>query len=965
MCLMLFGLLACLLATPAAGQRQSRELIDSLLNNIYHPSSDSVKMKSLSYIIARYYYSEPDSAKMFGNWAIAFADSIEPWNRVQLAFEKGLAYNNLGACYSINGDADSAMYFYDLAEEVFLADNLQVGLGAVYGNRSYDYMDWGWLTMAHEANHKCLDIALEQGNTRSVGLCYQNLGAIESQLDRYEEAAGYYQQALELHLTQNDEANIIRAYLDLARMQRYFDMNRARASLDSARVCIERVSFQEKFMWPNYHGTAARVESSDQNFALAEAHLLASIDSAKASGSPRLELPAKRALPALYNQAERYQESVDLIQELEEKGAVAPSNETGASIYQLLYVAQRELGQYQKALEALEVYQQLTDSLGSVMRTNSLDEANARFKVTQREQEVLLEKERSEALEKSNSLIKRAAAGGALALVLIGSAVAFNLRNRRRRVQAEKELAEANLKAKEEEARRLQEVERLKSRFFANISHEFRTPLTLILGPAHQLKKDLQDQQALEQVDTIDRNGHRLLGLIDQLLELSRLEHSTVQVIEGPTRPARFCGQIVDVFQPLADAQRINLESDLDTSLPTALIDRDKLEKILFNLLSNAHKFTPQGGTVRLTLHEDAGTMVFRVSDTGIGIAEDHLDRVFDRFHQTPDGEQAKGSGIGLSLVKELVTLLGGSVRAESSLGTGSTFEVRLPLKPFDGPNVLEETVSGVPAAIQIQLETPAENSSTLAAEDESDRKLVLLVEDNADLRQFTRSILSTEYRIIEAEDGKQGVEMALEHVPDLIVTDVMMPHMNGNELCDTLKNHPTTDHIPVVMLTAKSSTANKITGLEVGADDYLLKPFNARELLLKIQNLLTLTERNREKYREQPGKNEVLDAKVDAFVIKVNEWIHERLADPEVSVETLAEAMAMSRSQLHRKMKALVAETPVRYIRKVRLHRGRELLTSTDLTVAEVGYQVGFSSPAYFTKSYREEFGEVPTDSK
>lgn len=946
-------------------QRQSRHVIDSLLNDIYHSPVDSIKLKSMVRIVARYYYSEPDSAKFFGKWAVAFADSVESWSRAQPEKELGSAYNNLGACYSIHGDPDSAMFYYDLAETTFASKNLIRGLAGVYGNRSYDYMDWGWYELAFESNKKCLDIALEVDNLRSVGLCYQNLGDIQSTLERYEEAASYYQQALDLHLGQDDEANVIRAYLDLAKMQRYFDLPAARQSLDSAYACISRVAFEERFMWPNYYGVAARVESSANNHALAEQHLYTSMDSARALGSQSHVFSAKRLLPALLLRNGRYQECVDVIQDVLENDTRHRSSASDVHVYYNLYRAHRELGQYKEAFTAMETYQTLSDSLADVARLNSLDEANAMFQLTQRKQEIALEKERSESLEQSNKLITRTAIGGSLALVLIGASLVVNQRNRKRRIQAEKELAESNLQSQREEAQRLQEVERMKSRFFANISHEFRTPLTLILGPAHQLKKDLSDAEALSQVDTIDRNGHRLLGLIDQLLELSRLENATVQILEGPTQPARFCGQIMEVFQPLADAQRIHLEADLDTSIPTALIDRDKLEKILFNLLSNAHKFTPQGGTVLLSLHAEENDLVFRVSDTGIGIADEHLQRVWDRFHQAPDGEKAKGSGIGLSLVKELTTLLGGSVKAESTLGQGATFEVRLPNKPFEGQVEPEAALSPVPTALQVKLETPQTQSAEQTVAENDERKLVLLVEDNADLRQFTKSILSEEYRILEAEDGQQGVDLALEHVPDLIVTDVMMPHMNGNELCDALKNHPTTDHIPIVMLTAKSSTANKITGLEVGADDYLLKPFNARELLLKIHNLITLTERNREKYREQPGKNEVLDVVEDAFVIRVNAWIHERISDSEVSVEALADAMAMSRSQLHRKMKALVDETPVRYIRKVRLHKGRELLGSTDLPVAEVGYQVGFSSPAYFTKSYREEFGEVPTDRK
>ena len=559
-----------------------------------------------------------------------------------------------------------------------------------------------------------------------------------------------------------------------------------------------------------------------------------------------------------------------------------------------------------------------------------------------------------------------------------------------RRQTLAKQAAEERVRAavSESEVRRISDLNALKSRFFTNISHEFRTPLTLIRGPI-QAALDRSGKEGGSEVrlpsrdlDMVRRNTERLEGLVDELLELSRIESGKAEILLTHGDVEQVLKSVVFAFESLAERNNIALRVDLgdagvggsanaeqDVGADPIWYDRNKLEKIIYNLLSNAFKYTPDGGSVSFSSGIKSGRLRLEISDTGKGIPAADLEQIFERFYRV-EGDEAHGSGIGLALCKELVELQGGELSVESTPGKGTSFSVCLPTRPedFPKPNRLEQDAApDLPAAGPL----PAINrdvgqpKSGEQLKNASSLPRILLVEDNADLRQFVGEVLQENYRVLYAEDGLQGERMAIEHIPDVVVSDVMMPRKDGYELCHALKTNTKTSHIPIILLTARAGQENKMEGLFQGAEAYLTKPFEARELLVRIRNLMgrqkALWEKMQHSSLVLPGELD-LPSLDDAFLKKVGSAIESHLDSAELSVEFLAQQVGFSRAQLHRKLKALTGKSPNQLINEVRLEKARLLLQSRSATVSEVAYSVGFSNLSYFTKRFRERYGMTPS---
>lgn len=546
------------------------------------------------------------------------------------------------------------------------------------------------------------------------------------------------------------------------------------------------------------------------------------------------------------------------------------------------------------------------------------------------------------------------------------------------------------------ETEHLKEVDHLKSRFFANISHEFRTPLTLILGPIHKWREkaasDLPDG-LLRDLDLMERNGRRLLLLINQLLDLSKLEGGAMNLHASRRDIVAFVKGIAFSFESSAGLRQIGVSVETDRDELEAYFDRDKMEKILTNLLSNAFKFTPEGGSVtvrvqisnsllhpvRASWRADGSRnhVEISVSDTGIGIPPEELPRVFDRFYQVDSSHtrEQEGTGIGLALTKELVELHHGSISVRSDMGKGTEFTVVLPLgrKHLKDEEITEEPAAGDTPLVMYDVATtsiPGRAAGHQRAEGSSDaqKPIVLMVEDNPDVRAYMKEYLVSEYNVLECHDGAEGIEKARETIPDLIISDVMMPKLDGYTLCRTLKLDERTSHVPIILLTAKAGQEDKVGGLEIGADDYLTKPFDARELQARARNLIELRRTLRERFSVgqvlKPGEIAVTSVD-DAFLKKAIAVVEQRMGDEKFGVEEMRSELGMSRTQLHRKLTALTNQSAGDFIRYTRLHRAKDLLNKDAGTVSEIAYQVGFNSVAYFTKCFREQFGTVPSDAR
>lgn len=522
------------------------------------------------------------------------------------------------------------------------------------------------------------------------------------------------------------------------------------------------------------------------------------------------------------------------------------------------------------------------------------------------------------------------------------------------------------------ETKKQKEIETLKSRFFANISHEFRTPLMLIKGPLEQLL--LKKGSADEHIRLAYNNTEKLKLLIDQLLDISKLESNLIPLNASEEDLSTLLKGFVISFKSITEQKEISLTIDCPEEKCIALVDRDKFEKIINNLLSNAYKFTSKKGSISVSLKKRISVeKVFYdiiVKDSGIGIDKDKLDKIFDRFFQVDDSSIRSygGSGIGLSLVKELADLHHWSISVKSSIGVGTEFLLSIPGIEADKLKDIsddQKTFNSSNNFIDSLQEIKVDDSGT--TEVYSDKKeIVLLVEDSQEVRQYLKGILYEDYNILEAENGKRGIEIASEKSPDLIISDVMMPIMDGFEFCQKIKTDIQTSHIPVILLTAKASSESKIEGLETGADDYLTKPFHSRELLVRVKNLLDIRKKLKEKFSKDidvKPANLVVNKLDEEFLSKAFQVTEKNIDKPEFDTEQFAKEMFLSRSQLHRKLLAITGHTPGEFVRTFRLKKAASLILEKRLSVTQIAFEVGFNSPSHFSKAFRQQFNCLPTE--
>jgi signal transduction histidine kinase/ligand-binding sensor domain-containing protein/DNA-binding response OmpR family regulator len=545
------------------------------------------------------------------------------------------------------------------------------------------------------------------------------------------------------------------------------------------------------------------------------------------------------------------------------------------------------------------------------------------------------------------------------------------------------------------EAEKLHEVDELKSRFFANISHEFRTPLTLILGPVKQIIEIIKDEKIKNDLKIVHKNANRLLGLVNQLLDISKLESGNMKLQTVPQNIIPLLKALTLSFTSYAERNKITLKFNSSEDEIIAYIDKDKVEKIITNVLSNAFKFTPGGGKIEVAIkcqaelvsassllpeipkqvrNDKFNYVEVKITDTGVGIPKDKLPNIFDRFYQV-DGSHTReqeGTGIGLSLTKELVELHKGKIEVESEEGKGTCFTISIPLgkehlkpeeiverdeeKDYDKEKVIVE---------EVDILKEKKEKIDLGIFEKVSLPLLLIVEDNSDVRNYIKNNLNNDYRILEAVDGEDGWHNALVHIPDLIVSDVMMPKMDGFKLCEKLKTDEKTSHIPVILLTAKAASSDKIEGYETGADDYIMKPFEPEELRARVRNIIEQRERIHEHFKKH-GLFEIEEKNItpidQKFLHKAFDIINKNMSDTTFDLESFAESINLSRSVLHRKITSLTGESPGELIRRVRLKRAAQLIEQKFGNISEISLEVGFSNPSQFTRSFQKQFGVAPS---
>lgn len=509
-----------------------------------------------------------------------------------------------------------------------------------------------------------------------------------------------------------------------------------------------------------------------------------------------------------------------------------------------------------------------------------------------------------------------------------------------------------------------EEANKAKLQFFTNISHELRTPLTLIADPVNYIIHDdnLNSQQR-SMLQIVQRNVLVLIQLVSEILDFRKVQNGKMELRLSDFNLAESMKQWIMLFSASAQKKHITISMDApDTIMLRA--DQDKIERICYNLLSNALKYTSEGGEISLMAKEEGGRVMISVADNGCGISSDELPYIFDRFYQAKNA--GRGTGIGLAIVKAFTELHHGEVSATSIEGKGSTFTIHIPVRQKgEVTNQPTEKIEQLvePSSAE-EVPNQARHIDELIQPYQTDKPEVLIIDDNIDIRTYLRSVLSEKYNVSEAADGKAGLELARKIVPDIVLSDIMMPVMDGLAFCQQLKTDKAISHIPVILLTARSLDEQRAEGYEHGADAYLSKPFSLRLLLSRIDNLIESRKKLNQTWSKGVEDDEIgnISNEIDkSFLKQLRKIIQENLANSDLSVEQIGDEIGLSRVQLYRKVKALTGYSPVEIVRKARLTRARHLLQTTERTVSEVAYAVGFSTPSYFSKCYKDEFGENP----
>lgn len=532
-------------------------------------------------------------------------------------------------------------------------------------------------------------------------------------------------------------------------------------------------------------------------------------------------------------------------------------------------------------------------------------------------------------------------------------------------VEVERKIAQER-----KEASRMHQLDLMKIKFFTNVSHEFRTPLSLILSPIDSLIKTVNNPDQQSQLVTIKRNGKRLLNLVNQLLDFRKMEYNEVKLSLKQGDIVKFIKEVSSSFMDVAHQKQIEFLIESDLCSYVTKFDHDKIERILFNLLSNSFKFTPFGGQISVMLslsgadkNDGKSNLEIKVIDTGIGIAIENQGKVFDRFFQDdmPESLLNQGSGIGLSITKEFVKMQGGSIKLESEPGYGSSFTVTLPVEQQCEINNIEIIAEKEPEVLAGVIPEAGQNLPGAGK-----KTTILLIEDNDDLRFYLKDNLKNSFHILEAVNGKDGWQKALSMHPKLIVSDISMPEMNGIELCKKIKADVRTAHIPIILLTALTTEEDQLAGAASGANDYILKPFNFEILLSKINNTLQMQQTLKATYQKQievKAEDIHIVSEDEKFLKNAFEYIELNITQVNFSVEELSKQLNLSRVSLYKKLLALTGKTPVDCIRTVRLKRAVQLLQKSQLSIANVAYEVGFNNPTYFSKVFKEEYGVLPSE--
>ncbi len=967
---------------------QNKQLVDSLESQLqkhdafkiekHLPTSslyDTAAVKILAALSQSYWGTDAVKAMQYAEQTLSLSEQLK------YTKGKGSAYNSMGVINHIKGDYINAFAFFNKA----LLMNLEVGskknIADSYMNIGNTYMYQGKYPEALKNYLTALKLKTEVGDKAGIAGAYTNIGIIYKHQENYPEALKNFFASLKIFQEIENQRGLSGGYNNIGviyyaqgnypeALKNYFESLKIRETIGDKHGNV----VSNNNIGATYYKLGNYPEALKYHFSA-----LKSAEDIKANRDIAISF---NDIGNAYVKQRKYADAAQYFNK-----SLALSREIGnlegiKSAYESLTALDSVQQNFKQSLEHFKLYITYRDSLVNEENTIKITQQQMQYAFDIKETELKFHHQLTdEQLAKQQFINKQRLQVYLLGLIAVLGIIGLLLtrlwyaRKKQQLLQRQKEL-------EQHESERLLELDKLKTNLYTNITHEFRTPLTLILGPVRKMlakPEKISTGELVNNLKLVQDNGQRLLSLVTQILDLQKLEARQVQPQYMQADMMALLNYLVDSFQSLVESKNITLDIECVPDLLMMDYDRDMFQKIFSNLLANAIKFTPDGGAVHVTAVASARWLELAVSDTGIGIPEEKLDSIFNLFYQVDNTStrNQEGTGIGLTLVKELVELSGGNIRVESTPGTGSTFRVKLPIHQ-DAPVAESQNYSTIE-----KYSKPDHGSAIAIAYPVSDKSdstpLILVVEDNPDVARYIGSCLERDYRIQYATNGKRGIEQALESIPDLVISDVMMPEVDGFEVCRFLKEDARTSHIPVILLTALSEIQDRLEGLRRGADAYLTKPFFEEELIITVEQLLRLRQILQKRYtgisvpsnlthaktsESLSGAPEIFDIpKEDAFMTQVLDIIRKHTENAEFTVDQLNREMGMSNTQLFRKLKALTALSATQLIRQVRLDRAKELLRTSNLTVAEIAYQTGFTDPSYFTRIFSREIGVTPTE--
>lgn len=904
-----------LIVTANAFPQSSVDSLKALLQSQIH---DTTRVRLLNELGLKYTFSSTDSALFFVQEALSISEKIDfPSGRAHAHYVLTPIYRLLGNYpEALKSGFESLQYYKGTQESIHLAGTLN------------------------------------------------NLGNIYFRMEDYDKALSYYQQSLKIWEDLENELGQAVQFVGIG------NVHKLRNELDEALKHYFQALAINRRILPKMQ-TSINLENigslyvTQGKYDLALPYLFESLEISQEISDQQGIASITRYIAEVYHQIDQSQKSLEYAKLSLKIAAKNKLKIEAAEASLILSENYSKVGDYQKALEFYRLHAAYNDSIYNATKLRELSSLESNYEMQQKEQELKIQEQTIALLNRDSKidrLWRNIMAGGLLVIGLLGFLV-YKFQRLRNRKNAQL------LATQHVVTQKLQELDRAKSRFFANISHEFRTPLTLITGPLKELYDNRYKGDPHSMYGLMLRSSNRLLGLINQLLDLSKIESGKMTLKPAKYELVSFLKPILASYDSLAQSHLIDFNIKTPSDAVWLYFDADKLEKIVHNLVSNAFKFTKEGGmvAVELVVSENEEVVHIIIEDTGEGIPPDQLDYIFDRFYQvdTTQTYEKEGTGIGLALAKELVELHQGKIRVESNVNEGSSFSVALPMGKAHLP--ASEIQERGPYKYQLsQEEVISETLGTSFVKDTNRALEVLIVEDNSDMRQFLRHTLDLYYQVFEAADGIEGWDAALENLPDLIISDVMMPKMDGVELCEKLKKDQRTSHIPVILLTAKVDKDSKLAGLEIGADDYLAKPFDSDELLILLKNRIEQRQNLRERFSKEitvQPKDITITSADEQFLKLALDIVEQHMSDFNFNVKMLREEMGVSRMQLQRKIKALTDQSPVEFIRVLRLKRAVQLISQRQDNITQITYEVGFNNLSYFAKCFKEHFGLSPSE--